>query len=311
VKAGKRVGGKAGKSGRAARQREDSPLPTRALEDVVRVPARDSATKIERAAAAIRERLGNHRPKIAMVLGSGLGFITEHMRDVVRIPYHDIPGFPPTTVIGHGSELVAGTLAGKEVLAQSGRFHLYEGHDVAVTVLPVRAFSALGIETLVLTNAAGGIRRTFSSGTVMVIADHINLTFRNPLIGPVLPGEERFPDMSAPYDRSLRSLAREVARERRIAVDEGVYVQLLGPSYETPAEIRMVDRLGADAVGMSTAVEVIAARARGLRCLGFSVVTNLASGISPTKLSHVEVMETANRVRGQLSALVEGIIERL
>jgi purine-nucleoside phosphorylase len=271
----------------------------------------ERAERVGTAAEAIRKRLGNRQPKVAVVLGSGLGFLTEHIEEAARIPYHDVPGFPETTVIGHGAELVAGRLAGKQVLAQSGRFHLYEGHDAAVTVLPVRAFAALGIDTLLLTNAAGGIRRTFSSGTVMLIADHINLTFRNPLTGPVLPGEERFPDMSAPYDASLRAVAREVARERRVALDEGVYVQLLGPSYETPAEIRMLDRLGADAVGMSTVVEVIAARARGLRCLGFSVVTNLAAGISPKKLDHVEVMETANRVRNELAALVEGVIEQL
>jgi purine-nucleoside phosphorylase len=272
-------------------------------------PERSGA--IDLAAGAIRQRLGKRRPKVAVVLGSGLGFLTEHIEDRVTIPYSEIPGFPATTVIGHGSEVVVGRLAGKEVLTQNGRFHLYEGHDPAITVLPVRVFAELGIGTIILTNAAGGIRRTFSSGTVMLIADHINLTFRNPLIGPVLPKNERFPDMSDPYDRSLRALAREVARDKRIALDEGVYIQLLGPSYETPAEIRMADRLGADAVGMSTAVEVIAARARGLRCLGFSVVTNLASGISPTKLNHAEVMETANRVRDQLAALVEGVIERL
>jgi purine-nucleoside phosphorylase len=268
-------------------------------------------TDIEAAASAIRGRLAGRRPRTAIVLGSGLGFITEHIQNPVRIPYRDIPGFPATTVIGHGAELVAGTLAGKDVLAQSGRFHLYEGHDAAVTALPIRAFASLGIDTVLLTNAAGGIRRTFSSGTVMLIADHINLTFRNPLTGPVLPGEERFPDMSDPYDGSLRALAREVGRQRRVALDEGVYVQLLGPSYETPTEIRMLDRLGADAVGMSTVVEVIAARARGLRCLGFSVITNLAAGISPTKLNHAEVMETANRVRNELASLVEGVIERL
>jgi purine-nucleoside phosphorylase len=272
---------------------------------------REMAEQVTAAAEAIRTRLGNRRPKVAVVLGSGLGFLAEHIEDAVRIPYQDIPGFPGTTVIGHGAELVAGRLAGKQVLVQSGRFHLYEGHDAAVTALPVRAFATLGIDTLLLTNAAGGIRRTFSSGTVMLIADHINLTFRNPLTGPVLPGEERFPDMSDPYDASLRAVAREVARERRIAMDEGVYVQLLGPSYETPAEIRMLDRLGADAVGMSTVVEVIAARARGLRCLGYSVITNLAAGISPTKLHHTEVMETANRVRNELAALVEGVIQRL
>ena len=268
-------------------------------------------TDLEAAAIAIRGRLAGRRPRIAIVLGSGLGFITEHIEDAVRIPYADIPGFPATTVIGHGAELVAGRLAAKQVLVQSGRFHLYEGHDANVTALPVRTFATLGIDTLLLTNAAGGIRRTFSSGTVMLIADHLNLTFRNPLTGPVLPGEERFPDMSDPYDASLRALAREVARDRRIAMDEGVYVQLLGPSYETPAEIRMLERLGADAVGMSTVVEAIAARARGVRCLGFSVITNLAAGISPHKLGHEEVMETAYRVRHELAGLVEGVIERL
>jgi purine-nucleoside phosphorylase len=267
--------------------------------------------RIDAAAEAIRSRLAGRRPRIAIVLGSGLGFLSGEAEDAARIPYREIPGFPATTVVGHGAELVAGRLVEKEVIVQSGRFHLYEGHDPSVAAFPVRVLATLGIETLILTNAAGGIRRTFSSGTVMLIADHINLTFRNPLIGPVLPGEERFPDMSDPYDHELRGLAREVARTRRIALDEGVYIQLLGPSYETPAEIRMAERLGADAVGMSTAVEVIAARARGLKCLGFSVVTNLASGISPHKLGHVEVMETANRVRHELAGLVEGVIERL
>ncbi len=293
-KAGKRVGGSAGTVGAQGR-----------------IVAANSPEGIEAAAEAIRERLGSRRPKVAVVLGSGLGFLTDHMEESISIPYSDIPGFPATTVIGHGVQLVVGRLAGKQVLVQSGRFHLYEGHDAHVTALPVRAFATLGIDTLLLTNAAGGIRRTFSSGTVMLIADHINLTFRNPLTGPVLPGEERFPDMSGPYDASLRAVAREVARERRIAMDEGVYLQLLGPSYETPAEIRMLDRLGADAVGMSTVVEVIAARARGVRCLGFSVITNLAAGISPTKLHHGEVMETAHRVRNELAGLVEGVIERL
>jgi purine-nucleoside phosphorylase len=266
---------------------------------------------IQIAAEAVRNRLGDLRPKVAVVLGSGLGFLTEHVENSVAIPYAEIPGFPVTAVIGHTAELVAGRLAGKEIIAQRGRFHLYEGHDAQTAALPVRVFATLGIDTLILTNAAGGIRRTFSSGTVMLIADHINLSFRNALIGRLLPGEERFPDMSDPYDKKLRALAREVARAKRIALDEGVYIQLLGPSYETPAEIRMADRLGADAVGMSTAIEVMAARARGLRCLGFSVVTNLASGISPTKLNEVEVLETAHRVRHELAGLVEGVIERL
>ena len=266
---------------------------------------------IEAAANAIRERWGKRRPRIGLVLGSGLGYLADRFEEAVRIPYKEIPGFPEPTVVGHGGEIVIGRFAGKEVLAQSGRFHLYEGHSPATAALAARTFGALGVETMLLTNAAGGIRRTFSSGTVMLIADHINLTFRNPLTGPVLPGEERFPDMSDPYDRQLRDVARQVAVERRISLQEGVYVQLLGPSFETPAEIRMLERLGADAVGMSTVVEVIAARARGIRCLGFSVVTNLASGLSPTKLNHEEVLETAKRVSQELGGLVEGIIERL
>jgi len=266
---------------------------------------------IKAATDALRGKLQDRHPNIAVVLGSGLGGLTERFKDALRIPYREVSGFPEPTVIGHGGELVCGRLGGKEVLAQSGRFHLYEGHDAATAALPVRAFAGLGIGTVLLTNAAGGIRRSFSSGALMLIADHINLTFRNPLMGRVLPGEERFPDMSQPYDHTLRTLAHDVAQERRIGLQEGVYVQLLGPSFETPAEIRMLERLGADAVGMSTVVEVIAARARGLKCLGISVVTNLASGLSPGKLTHEEVMETANRMRGDLGALVEGVIEKL
>ena len=228
----------------------------------------------------------------------------------MRIAYRDIPGFPEPTVAGHGGHLVAGSLGGRQVIAQSGRFHMYEGHDADTCALPMRVFGALGVGTVILTNAAGGLRRTFASGALMLIADHVNLTFRNPLMGSVLPGDERFPDMSDPYDAGLRALAREVARERKVALDEGVYAALLGPSYETPAEIRMLERLGVDAVGFSTVVEAIAARARGLRCVGISTITNLAAGISPTKLSHAEVMETAERVRGSLTAVVEGLVTR-
>jgi len=214
-------------------------------------------------------------------------------------------------VQGHGGELVIGALAGKAVIAQSGRFHMYEGHSAQVSSLAVRAFGELGVTTLLLTNAAGGIRRTFSAGTLMLLSDHLNLTSRSPLIGAVLAGEERFPDMSDPYDSGLREIAREVARERKVALAEGVYAGLLGPAYETPAEVRMLERLGADAVGMSTVIEVIAARARGMRCLAISTVTNLAAGISPTQLSHAEVMETAERVKGKLGTLIEGIVERI
>jgi purine-nucleoside phosphorylase len=263
------------------------------------------------AARAVRARLGGRRPEVAIVLGSGLGPLAEKVQDAVRIPYADIPGFPGTTVIGHQGELVAGTLGGRTVLVQSGRFHLYEGHPAALAVLPVRVFGALGIGTLILTNAAGGIRRTFSRGVLMMIADHVNLTFRNPLIGPLHPGDERFPDMSEPYDAKLRGLARQVAGERGIRLEEGVYIQLLGPSYETPSEVRVAERLGADAVGMSTAIEVIAARARGMRCLAFSTITNPAAGITGERLEHAEVMEVAKRVAGDLERLVEGVVAKL
>jgi purine-nucleoside phosphorylase len=269
------------------------------------------AAEVEEAAAAIRKRLGDRRPTVAIVLGSGLGSFADQVVDAIRIPYSDIPHFPVPTVMGHAGELVVGMLAGKTVLFQSGRFHLYEGHSAETAALAVRTFAALGIGTLILTNAAGGIRRGLAAGSVMLIADHLNLSFRNPLLGPVLPGEERFPDMSDPYDPELRALARRVALRERVPLAEGVYVQLLGPSYETPSEIRMLERLGADAVGMSTVVEVIAARARGVRCLAFSAVTNPAAGILPTKLNHLEVMDTAYRVAGELGTIITGVVGEL
>jgi purine-nucleoside phosphorylase len=275
-------------------------------------PSRDELIRmIADAAGAVRARVPGHSPTIGLVLGSGMGFLADHVGGAVRIAYRDIPGFPLPTVQGHGGELVVGTLAGKTVIAQSGRFHMYEGHSAQVNALAVRVFAELGVKTLLLTNAAGGIRRNFSSGTLMLLSDHLNLTARNPLVGASLPGEERFPDMSDPYDSALRAIAREVARERGVLLAEGVYAGLLGPTYETPSEIRMIERLGADAVGMSTVIEVIAARARGMRCLAISTITNLAAGISPTKLSHAEVMETAERVKGELGKLVEGIVERV
>lgn len=265
---------------------------------------------IAAAAAAIRSRIGQKAPRFGVVLGSGLGGLTERVRDAVHIPYGEIPGFPLPTVEGHGGELVLGEFGGRQVLMQSGRFHMYEGHSAAVAALPVRVFAELGVKTLILTNAAGGIRRTFRAGTLMLISDHLNLTGMNPLLGMVLPHEERFPDLSEPYDAELRRLARAVARERGIAVDEGVYAGLLGPSYETGAEVRMLERLGADAVGMSTVVEVIAARARGIRCLGISTITNPAAGTTAAKLSHAEVMEVADRVKGELGAVVAEVVKR-
>ena len=266
---------------------------------------------VAEAGAVIRARLGGRAPSVGVVLGSGLGALAERVAGPRRIPYAELPHFPPVGVAGHAGEFVVGALAGREVIVQSGRYHLYEGHSAQCCALPVRVLAGAGVGTLVLTNAAGGIRRTLGAGTLMLIADHINLTFRNPLIGPVLPGEERFPDMSDPYDAGLRAVTREVARDRRIAIAEGVYAGVLGPSYETAAEIRMLERLGADAVGMSTVLEVIAARARGVRCLGVSTVTNLACGIAPGPITHADVLAAADLASDELGTLIEGVLGRL
>jgi len=266
---------------------------------------------IAAAAKAVVDAIAPRKPTVAIVLGSGLGFLGDQLEDAVHVPYARIPGFPEPGVVGHKGELVAGTLEGVSVLAQSGRFHLYEGHDAALSALPVRVFHALGVRTVILTNAAGGIRRTFGAGTLMLIADHINLMSRNPLVGAVVPPDERFPDMSDPYDGALRQLAHEVAKREGIRLEEGVYAGMLGPSYESKAEIRMLDRLGVDAVGMSTVPEVLAARARGMKCVGISTITNPAAGLGQATLSHQEVLETADRVKGDLARLVRGIIRGL
>jgi len=266
---------------------------------------------IEDATAGVAQRLAGFEPRVAIVLGSGLGSLAGEVRDARRIPYADIPGFPAAEVAGHKGELVLGTVAGVPVVVQNGRFHLYEGHAPGVVGLPVRVFHRLGVRTLIVTNAAGGVRATFRPGMLMLIADHINLTSRNPLAGPVEPGEERFPDMSDPYDHGLRARARDAAREAKVALEEGVYAGLLGPSYETPAEIRMLQRLGADAVGMSTVPEVVVARARHLPCLGFSVITNMAAGLSSEKVSHEEVLAMGKRVASQLATLIERVIGQL
>jgi purine-nucleoside phosphorylase len=266
---------------------------------------------IREATEAVAKAIAPRRPTVALVLGSGLGFLAEEIGEAVRVPYAAVPGFPQPTVQGHAGELIAGTLEGKSVIAQSGRFHLYEGHAPVVVGLPVRVFAMLGVRTLIVTNAAGGIRRTFRPGALMLIADHLNFTGRQPLAGAVVEGEERFPDMSDPYDAELRAVARRVAAQARIPLEEGTYAGMLGPSYETKAEIEMLGRIGADAVGMSTVAEVIVARARGLRCLGISTVTNLAAGLGAPTLNHQEVLETAERVKGDLAKLVRGIVREL
>jgi len=262
------------------------------------------------ATKAVAARLGKHKPRVAIVLGSGLGFLADEVVNPIRIPYDQIPGFPEPSVAGHKGELVAGTLEGVPVIVQAGRFHLYEGHPAEVAALPTRVFAELGVEILIVTNAAGGVRRTFPGGTLMLIADHINLMGRNPLTGQPQPGEQRFPIMHEPYDGELRTLARSVARNAGIRLEEGVYAALLGPSYETPTEVRMLEKLGADAVGMSTVPEVLVARSRGLRCLGFSSITNPGAGLSEQPLSHEEVLEASKEIARGLSVVVKGVLRR-
>ncbi len=259
----------------------------------------------------VRDWLGGRAPEAALVLGSGLGLVAEQLSDVRRLAYPGIPGFPSVGVAGHAGELLSGRLRGREVLCQSGRFHGYEGHGPDVVALPVRLFAALGIRTLVVTNAAGGIRRGFRPGDLVCLADQINFTFGNPLIGAVHEGESRFPDMSAPFDPALRALAHAVARAEGVALGDGVYAGVMGPSYETPAEIRMLERMGADLVGMSTVQEVVTARAAGLDCLGFSVVTNLAAGLGASALSHEEVMAVGRSAAAALARVLAGVVAGL
>lgn len=262
-------------------------------------------------ADVIRSKVGAVAPEAAIILGSGLGRLADRITDRVTVPYQEVPGFPPPTVVGHSGAVIAGTLGGRRVVALSGRFHMYEGHGAELAGFPVRVLHELGAKNLIVTNAAGGLRKTFRPGDVMLIRDHINLTFRNPLIGAVEPGEERFPDMSDPYAPDLIQLARAVARSQRTALAEGVYCALLGPTYETPAEVKMLQVIGADAVGMSTVPEVIVARARGMRVLGFSCITNLACGLSDQPITHAEVLETTLIAGDRMSALVAEIVRRL
>lgn len=266
---------------------------------------------VSAAATLVREQLGTCRPRLAIILGSGLGQLAEGIERAINIPYADIPGFPRSTVVGHAGRLVAGTVDGCDVVALSGRFHLYEGHSAAVAGLPVRVAHALGARTLFVSNAAGGIRATLRPGDLMLIADHINLMWRNPLIGPVVDGDQRFPDMSAPYDPELLSMLRETALASGIPVQEGVYAAVLGPSYETPAEVRMLRWMGADAVGMSTIPEVLTARAMGMRVAGVSCITNHAAGMTNHPLSHEEVVEVAARVQDSFEQLVRGLTARI
>jgi purine-nucleoside phosphorylase len=267
--------------------------------------------RVDEAAARLRRELGSV-PEIAIVLGSGLGAFGESLGAATVVPYGNIPHWPASGVVGHAGKLVAGTAAGKRVLALSGRAHFYEGHDLQTVTFATRVIGRLGVKTFILTNAAGGINLRFGQGALMVIDDHINFLGTNPLIGP---NESRFglrfPDMSEVYSRRLRALADEASTATRVKVEHGVYVAVTGPSYETPAEIRAFRTLGADAVGMSTIPEAIVARHMGIEVLGISCISNMAAGILPQPVTAEEVIDTTNRIRDQFIALLEGIIGRL
>lgn len=265
---------------------------------------RPEMERIQKCLAAVRERT-DFVPEVALVLGSGLGGFADAVRQTASVSYGDIPGFPTSTAPGHAGRFVFGYVEDTPVAVMQGRVHMYEGYDVADVVLPVRLMAALGAKIFFVTNASGGMRPDCGPGTLMLLRDHISLFVPNPLRGPNLDElGPRFPDMSAVYDSDLRAVVRAAAEKNRIPLREGVYVQLPGPSYETPAEIQMLAALGADAVGMSTVVEAIAARHAGMRVCGVSCVANLASGLSPVPLSGEEVIQAADRAAPKFKALL-------
>jgi len=267
--------------------------------------------RVTGAAAWLRTRLG-HVPDVAVVLGSGLSSFSDSIRSGTVMSYAQIPDWPVSRVVGHPGFATAGVVAGRKVLALAGRVHVYEGHDPATVAFAVRTLGLLGVPRVILTNAAGGINPQFAKGALMVIDDHINLTGANPLVGP---NDERFgrrfPDMTEVYSRSMRRIADETAQAMGLALEHGTYLAVMGPSYETPAEIRAFRTLGADAVGMSTVPEAIAARHMGMEVLGISCISNMAAGLSSTPVTEDEVLETTSRVRAEFVAFVEGIIGRL
>ena len=254
----------------------------------------------------------DHRPVIGMILGSGLGTLADEIENPVKIPYSEIPHFAKSEAIGHANELVIGELNGKTVAAMKGRFHYYEGFTLDEVTFPVRVMKALGIENVIITNACGAVNTNFNPGDLMLITDHINLVGTNPLIGP--NNDElgtRFPDLSQVYNKELRTIASKVANELNIPLQHGVYAWWSGPTYETPAEIRMIRTLGADAVGMSTVPEAIVATHGNMKVLGISCLTNMACGILDQPLNHDEVIEVAGKVRVKFVALIKGILEEM
>jgi len=252
------------------------------------------------------------RPKIALVLGSGLGAFADSLTDAARVPYAEIPNFPHSTAIGHAGRMVVGNAGSVPVAAMQGRVHLYEGYSPQEVTLPIRVFARMGVRAVILTNAAGGIDRGYSQGALVLIRDHINLQGANPLVGPNEDRfGERFPDLTHAYAKQYRAIAREEAARLKIGLHEGVYAGLLGPSYETPAEIEYLRRIGADLVGMSTVAEVVVARHLGMKILAISCVTNMAAGILDQPLSHAEVMETGERVKSTFESLLRAVLPRI
>lgn len=270
--------------------------------------------EIDAAARALRarveERLGARRPVAAITMGSGLGDLGSEIDDPLEVPYDELPGWPAPTVAGHAGRALIGTLDGTPVLGLSGRVHLYEGGPPSRVAFYVRVVASLGVPILFLSNAAGAIRDGFEPGELMMIDDHINLMGTSSLMGPVVGAETRFPDLSAAYDPELRSIVRAAAAEMGLGLHEGVYAAMHGPAYETPAEIRMLRVLGADAVGMSTVPEVIVARALGVRCVAISCLTNYAAGVTDEPLNHADVMETAKMVQADFQRLVAVSVSR-
>jgi purine-nucleoside phosphorylase len=262
-------------------------------------------------AEGIRARLAVREPVAAIVLGSGLGGLAGWLEQPRTIPYGEIPGFATPSVAGHAGVLMSGRLSGRDVLALVGRFHMYEGYPASATAFPVRVAHALGARVLLVSNAAGGIRRSLRPGDLMVINDHINLTGHNPLAGHLVPGDERFPDMSMPYDPALRALLHDCARALGYALEDGVYAGLTGPAYETPAEVRMLERLGADAIGMSTVPEVLVARAIGVRVAGVSCITNVAAGLSWHRIEHEDVLRVTAQAAARFEAIATEFVGRL
>lgn len=271
-----------------------------------------TAEQILEARDFIMNKLGDKKPTIGLILGSGLGVLGDVIENAIIIPYETIPHFPKSTVAGHKGQLVIGDLEGKQVIAMQGRFHYYEGYSMDIVTLPVRVMKQLGVEQIIITNAAGGVNEAFQPGDLMLITDHINLFGTNPLIGP---NDDqfgpRFPDMTQAYCPKLIQLARQVAKELTMTIREGVYVGNTGPCYETPEEVRMIRTLGGDAVGMSTVPEVIVARHSGMNVLGISCISNMAAGILDEPLTHEEVIETTEKVKTSFLSFVKEIVKQM